>query len=438
MSHLAQAQGARLLMQLGEYGPGGQVSASPKTVESGVERIPSSSSAQNCWHISVRFGREVLRQGMDPENFLRFLETLGDIRHLETLADAIPAAAEMDPEVCYLGFEITLESSADKQAIEDIFAFVRDECRLAILPPNSKVADYLDLIRNLPEDSLRLGEILVRVGALTADELAEGLRTQAVPADAPEARQIGEILVAQQVVQPELVVAAVAKQAQVSEKKAQDAKLIRVPADKLDHLINLVGELVIAGAATSLLAHTRRDGELIEASSLLTRLVEEIRDASLQLRTVQIGETFNRFHRLVRDACKDLGKDVQLLINGGETELDKSIVEKIGDPLMHLVRNSLDHGIEAPAVLARPGVSAVIVGARNRAHLASNLRIASLELAPQDLQAINAVLARSHEIQGDVYALERDTTGRHGSIMQYNLNSEGKTTAPRETAQQNQ
>lgn len=350
-----EAQGARLLIQLGEYGPGGQIFASPKAVESGVERIPQSSSAQNCWHISVRFGREVLRQGMDPENFLRFLGTLGDIRHLETLADAIPAAAEMDPEVCYLGFEITLESSADKQAIEDIFAFVRDECRLAILPPNSKVADYLDLIRNLPEDSLRLGEILVRVGALTADELAEGLRTQAVPADAPEARQIGEILVAQQVVQPELVVAAVAKQAQVSEKKAQDAKLIRVPADKLDHLINLVGELVIAGAATSLLAHTRRDGELIEASSLLTRLVEEIRDASLQLRTVQIGETFNRFHRLVRDACKDLGKDVQLVINGGETELDKSIVEKIGDPLMHLVRNSLDHGIEAPAVREAAG-----------------------------------------------------------------------------------
>jgi two-component system chemotaxis sensor kinase CheA len=263
----------------------------------------------------------------------------------------------MDPEVCYLGFEITLESSADKQAIEDIFAFVRDECRLAILPPNSKVADYLDLIRNLPEDSLRLGEILVRVGALTADELAEGLRAQSAPVDEPEpeARQIGEILVAQQVVQPELVVAAVAKQAQVSEKKAQDAKLIRVPADKLDHLINLVGELVIAGAATSLLAHTRRDGELIEASSLLTRLVEEIRDASLQLRTVQIGETFNRFHRLVRDACKDLGKDVQLVINGGETELDKSIVEKIGDPLMHLVRNSLDHGIEAPAVREAAG-----------------------------------------------------------------------------------
>ena len=352
-----EAQGARLLMQLGEYGPGGQVFASPKAADPGVERIPPNSSGQNCWHISVRFGPEVLRQGMDPENFLRFLETLGDIRHLETLADAMPAAAEMDPELCYLGFEIALESSADKQSIEDIFAFVRDECQLAILPPNSKVADYLELIRDLPEDPLRLGEILVRVGALTADELADGLRAQSLASDepAPEALQIGEILVAQHVVQPELVAAAVARQAQVSEKKAEDAKLIRVPADKLDHLINLVGELVIAGAATSLLAHTRRDGELIESSSLLTRLVEEIRDASLQLRTVQIGETFNRFQRLVRDACKDLGKDVELVISGGETELDKSIVEKIGDPLMHLVRNSLDHGIEAPAVREAAG-----------------------------------------------------------------------------------
>lgn len=92
--------------------------------------------------------------------------------------------------------------------------------------------------------------------------------------------------------------------------------------------------------------------------------------------------------------------------------------------------------VASAAVLARPGVSAVIVGARNRAHLASNLRIASLKLSSEDIQVIEAVLARSHELHGDVYALERDTTGRHGAIMKYNLNSEGKATAPRETAQQ--
>jgi len=356
-----EAQTASLLARLRAFGPGGQVQQAPKTEEPGVQRIPSPQTGHNCWHISVRFGPEVLRQGMDPENFLRFLETVGNIRHVETLADKMPVAAEMDPELCYLGFEIALESAADKQTIEDVFAFVRDECQLSILPPHAKVDDYVGLIESLPEDTLRLGEILVRIGALTADELSDGLRAQAKPVEGDalatehQDKPIGEILVAQQVVQPEVVAAAVAKQTQVSEKKAQDAKLIRVPADKLDHLINLVGELVIAGAATSLLAHKRSDGELIESSSLLTRLVEEIRDASLQLRTVQIGETFNRFHRLVRDACKDLGKDVELVISGGETELDKSIVEKIGDPLMHLVRNSLDHGIEAPAVREAAG-----------------------------------------------------------------------------------
>ena len=351
-----EAQTASLLARLRVFGPGGQVQQASQTEEPGVQRIPSPQTGHNCWHISVRFGTDVLRQGMDPENFLRFLETVGNIRHMETLADRMPAVAEMDPELCYLGFEIALESAADKQTIEDVFAFVRDECQLSILPPHAKVNDYIELIESLPEDTLRLGEILVRIGALTADELSEGLRAQAKPVEGEEAetehhdKPIGEILVAQQVVQPEVVAAAVAKQTQVSEKKAQDAKLIRVPADKLDHLINLVGELVIAGAATSLLAHKRSDGELIESSSLLTRLVEEIRDASLQLRTVQIGETFYRFHRLVRVACKDLGKDVELLISGGETELDKSIVEKIGDPLMHLVRNAMDHGLEQPTV----------------------------------------------------------------------------------------
>lgn len=376
-----ETQTASLLARLRAFGPGGQVQATPKTAEPGVQRIPSPQTGHNCWHISVRFGPDVLRQGMDPENFLRFLETVGNIRHVETLADRMPPVAEMDPELCYLGFEIALESAADKQTIEDVFAFVRDECQLSILPPNSKVNDYIELIESLPEDSLRLGEILVRIGALTADELSEGLRAQAAPAEgeAPAAehhdKPIGEILVAQQVVQPEVVAAAVAKQTQVSEKKAQDAKLIRVPADKLDHLINLVGELVIAGAATSLLAHKRNDGELIESSSLLTRLVEEIRDASLQLRTVQIGETFNRFHRLVRDACKDLGKDVELLISGGETELDKSIVEKIGDPLMHLVRNSLDHGIEAPAVREAAGKNPRGTVLLNAYHDAGNIVI---------------------------------------------------------------
>jgi len=325
-----------------------------------VERTGGDTAISDCWHISIRFGRDVLRMGMEPLAFLRYLLNLGEIAHLATLYDAIPSAEEMDPEACYLGFEITLRSHATKDQIENVFAFCRDDCDLYILPPHSKVGDYLNLIEHLPEESLRLGEILVRSGAVTQEELDQGLRRQKAAAKIAEATeqptpQLGDILVDKKMVQPEIVEAAAAKQKQVAEKKSADARLIRVQADKLDQLIDLVGELVIAGASANLLAQKSKQGNLVEATSVLSRLVENIRDSALQLRMVQIGETFNRFNRVVRDTSRELGKDIDLIISGAETELDKSVVEKIGDPLMHLVRNALDHGIEPAEVRAAAG-----------------------------------------------------------------------------------
>src|SRR5882724_5815482 len=131
-----------------------------------------------CWHISLRFGRDVLRNGMDPLAFLRYLTTLGDIVHLTTLTDAMPAADEMDPETCYLGFEVGFKSEADKATIENVFEFVRDDCLIRILPPHSKLSDYIRLIYELPEDKMRLGDLLVASGALTPVELAWGLCMQ--------------------------------------------------------------------------------------------------------------------------------------------------------------------------------------------------------------------------------------------------------------------
>ena len=306
------------------------------------------------WHISVRFGRDILRGGMDPLSFIRYLGNLGEIIGIETVSDAIPAAAEMDPESCYLGFEIRLQTKASKADIERVFDFVADECDLRILPPHSKVADYLQHISDLPEDSMRLGEMLVRCGALTQAEIDNGLRAQkaaaALAQAADQPAQLGEILVGNKVVHQEIVEAAVARQAQVSDKKGREAQLVRVHADKLDQLIDLVGELVIAGASANMLAIKSRQSELVETTSVLSRLVESIRDSALQLRMVQIGDTFTRFNRVVRDVAKDLGKEIELVISGAETELDKTVVEKIGDPLMHLVRNALDHGIEPAAV----------------------------------------------------------------------------------------
>lgn len=314
--------------------------------------------AADTWHLSLRFGPDVLRNGMDPASFLRYLGKLGTLVSITTVFDELPDIDTVDPESCYVGFEIDFKSTAGKKEIEDVFEFVRDDCKLRILPPNSRISEFTRLIDELPRSGDKLGALLVKSGALTQRELDEGLTAQAAQKAADLAAQpLGDILVSQGVVHQPVVNSAIEKQKQGREHKTQESRLIRVQADKLDALINLVGELVIAGSATHLLAQRSGDGMLQEATSTLARLVEEIRDGALQLRMVQIGETFGRFQRVVRDVSKELGKDIELVITGAETELDKTVVEKISDPLMHLVRNALDHGIEPADVRRANGKS---------------------------------------------------------------------------------
>jgi two-component system chemotaxis sensor kinase CheA len=307
------------------------------------------------WHISLRFGADALRNGLDPSSFLRYLNGMGDLVRVDTLTDAIPEGEAYDPEACYLGFEVEFHSAATKQAIEDVFEFVRDDCRVRILPPHCNVGEYMALIHDSPSEERYLGDMLLASGALTRAELEEGLHIQNAEPDEPGKRRLGEILVAQDLVQQPVVDAALDKQQQARDAKSKDRGFIRVPAEKLDRLINLVGELVIAGAGANLLAQQSGLGALQEATSAMGRLVEEIRDGALRLRMVEIGETFHRFNRVVRDVGKELGKEIDLVISGAETELDKGVVEKIGDPLMHLVRNAIDHGIESMDVRLRRG-----------------------------------------------------------------------------------
>jgi len=342
----------RLLACLGEAPA---KTAMPVEAEAVLERESHASGQGDAWHISVRFGRDVLRQGMDPLSFIRYLGTLGEIVHIDTVPDAMPPAAEMDPESCYLGFEIRFCGEIDKAGIENVFEFVREECELHILPPGSKVPDFIELIKTLPEEALRLGDLLVSAGVITQRELEESLAVQECENGRTENVQpLGEILVNQQAVQAEVIDAALAKQKDARQRQSQEARFLRVHADKLDSLINLVGELVIAGAGVGLLAKRNQDAALIEAVSGMARLVEDIRDGAMRLRMVEIGETFNRFRRVVRDVSKEIGKEIDLLIQGADTELDKSVVERIGDPLTHLVRNAMDHGIESGDVrLAR-------------------------------------------------------------------------------------
>lgn len=134
-----------------------------------------------------------------------------------------------------------------------------------------------------------------------------------------------------------------------------DARSICVDADKLDRMIDLVGELIIAVAGTNANAQRTGDAQLLESASILAGLVEEVRESALQLRMVKIGGTFSRFQRVVHDVARELGKDIALVVAGEDTELDKSVVEKIGDPLTHLVRNAMDHGIEPAHVRVARG-----------------------------------------------------------------------------------
>lgn len=311
------------------------------------------------WYLSLRFNRDCLRNGMDPLSFIRYLSTLGDVVNLITITDHIPDIDHMDAETCYLGFEVVLKSSATKEAIENVFEFVREGSVIRIVPPRSKIDEYIDIINNLPNDDELLGEILIKSGVLTKHELDECLRlqqkrhrdTNGKNKEAP----IGEILVHQEMLQEPILNAALQKQQQVKDTKAREKQNIRVDAERLDKLIDLVGELVIAGAGANLRANKSNDMALLEATGEVMRLVEEVRDSALQLRMVPIGTTFSRFQRVVRDVSIELGKDIILEISGGDTEVDKSVVDKIGDPLMHLVRNSMDHGIESAAVRVARG-----------------------------------------------------------------------------------
>jgi len=262
--------------------------------------VHDDTGADVLWHISLRFGVDVFRNGMDPLSFLRYLDTLGQMVQVTTLTDSIPALEHWDPESCYLGFEIDLRSTASHATLNEVFDFVRDDCDV-----------HIRAVDETPASSVAIGSDLI---------------AQAEPGLAPASPQ---------------------RQPANSEAKTRDGSYVRVNADKLDELINLVGELVIASAGASLLARSCNNDPLQEATSTVSGLVEEILDGALHLRMIPIGDTFNRFRRVVRDVSQELGKDIELIISGAETELDKTVVEKIGDPLMHLLRNAMDHGIES-------------------------------------------------------------------------------------------
>ena len=269
----------------------------PAVASAAVPLAKGAAGSDRPWNVSVAFLADTFRNGMDPLAVLNYVRGMGEITRIACDTSAVPGLDTLDPESCHLAFDFDLVTASNQEAIESAFTFVQDDIRLAITPP--------------------------AVAAPVANDTATTAPATKASSPSAKARESGATAV-------------------------DDQRFIRVQADRLDAVINLLGELVIAGAGASLLARQTRQGSLIEANEQIGRLIEEIRNGTLQLRMVPIGETFSRFRRVVRDTAAELGKDVALEIVGGDTELDKSVVERIADPLMHLVRNGLDHGLETP------------------------------------------------------------------------------------------
>jgi len=317
------------------------------------DTLPDSKLAEdngNFWHISLRLSTDCLRNGMDPLSFIKFLTSLGEIKHIETIVDNFPSSADFDAETLYFAYEIALQSDACLEEIENTFMFVLDDSDITILPPNTKVDDYLALIDKLPEENQLLGDILVKCGSLTKHSLEQALIAQSKEnseVETPNDKQkLGEVLTEQLKV-PEAVVNAALSKQQQSKSQATEGKQIRIDSNRLDHLINLIGELVINQQRIDLLSKNSKNPPLVEAVDDFENFTNQIRDAALSLRMVPIGGTFQRFKRLVRDTAQELGKEVELTIEGADTELDRLMVEKLGDPLTHIVRNAMDHGLES-------------------------------------------------------------------------------------------
>ena len=342
----SQALGQRLRALHGAA-PAGPAAApaQPAAAALPVSTDLAGAGGAGCWHLSLRFGADALRNGLDPLAFLRYLGGLGTVVDCHTVTDSLPAVETLDAESCHLGFELRLRSDCGQDEIEQVFEFAIDDCSVQVLPPDADAARWQALLALRSSDDAEARDRLQAVWQ----------RQQAGPA-ASVALDGPELL--PETAKPVTVAAAAPaerRQAAAERRSGRDrrppgeTRFVKVRADKLDHLIDLIGELVIAGSGAQMVANQEGSAIFLEATQRVSELVQATRDGALALRMVPVGETFNRFQRVVRDTSKQLAKEIDFVVTGGETELDKSMVELIADPLMHLVRNSLDHGIEIPA-----------------------------------------------------------------------------------------
>jgi len=296
--------GVRRLAGLEEAGPLAAKKSGPRP---GADE-PSLHVAERSWTIHFAPGASLMRSGANPSLLLHELRGLGKLR-VKAQLDAIPPLGELDPERCYVAWEMLLATDADRDAIRDVFIFVEDECELKI------------------------------------EAAGDSPATAATAADPSEPEISARALEEKRSLSP----------GRRSYDKPDNVSSLRVPAAKLDQFVDLVGELVTVQAHLSEIAASRDDAEVTAVSEEVERLTSALRESSMTIRMMPIRGTFEKFRRLVHDLARDLNKNVELTIEGADTELDKTVIEQLGDPLMHLIRNSMDHGIEPAEVRAACG-----------------------------------------------------------------------------------
>ncbi len=260
------------------------------------------------WRIHFKPFLDMLRSGNDVVRMFRELAELGELK-IETDSSNLPALTDLDPEEAYLAWDVTLLGDADRAQIDSIFEWVEGECELSIEALSEPVSVSAE-----PVKPTKLTVVPPVEDRRAANDRREG-------GERRKAASGGE------------------------------SSSIRVSIDKVDDIINMVGELVIT---QSMLSQLGEDFEMCRVEKLrdglaeLERNTRELQESVMRIRMLPISFAFNRFPRMVRDMCQKLGKKIELKVSGEQTELDKTVMEKIGDPLVHLVRNSLDHGIETP------------------------------------------------------------------------------------------
>lgn len=303
--------------------------------------LPSNSSH---WQITLIPNLHLFESGMDTFTFLKYLSQSGKIKHLYIYPESIPVWSDFNPEHSYLGFEISYESPGNGEEIQSTLEFLKEGSYLKILPPLCDLELFDENCKDFPFGREAYLNALEIQKSLTTDEinkLKSGLRISteisALSVETSSLREDGK----------------------ESEALRMQTKTLRVDSSKIDTLISLVGELITQEANLSRKIIDSEDTQLIESSESLYRLVSEIREFALSLRMVPIADLFEKYKRVVRDLSKELNKQVELEIFGGETELDRSVIEKIADPMVHILRNALDHGIETSEERVRKGKSPI-------------------------------------------------------------------------------